>query len=94
MIIDSRHVYLGPFDSPESREKYQEIVRNHLAERTKAELARTIEFTTAEILVRYIRFVESYYRKNDGPTGQVSIVKLSLRVLREKFGHLEARGGK
>ncbi len=95
VIIDGRHIYLGPFDSPESRGKYQEIVRKHLAERTKAELARTIEFATdvtvAEILVRYVRFVESYYLKHGEPTGQVSIIKLSLRVPREKFGHLEAR---
>jgi len=95
VIIDGRHVYLGPYDSPKSREKYPEIVRKHLADRTKAEIERSIEFATdvtvAEILVRYVRFVESYYQKRGAATGQVSIIKLSLRVLREKFGHLEAK---
>jgi integrase len=94
VIIDGCHVYLGPYDSPESRKKYQETVRKHLAERTKAEMERTIEFATdvtvSEILVRYIPHVESYYKKHGEPTGQVSIIRLSLRVLRGKFGHLEA----
>jgi hypothetical protein len=54
----------------------------------------TIEFATdvtvSKILVRYIPHVESYYKKHGEPTGQVSLIRLSLRVLREKFGHLEA----
>ena len=94
VIIDGRHVYLGPYDSPESRTKYQEIVRKHVADRTKVEMERKIAFATdvtvSEILVRYIPYVESYYRKHGEQTGQVSIIRLSLRVLREKFGHLEA----
>jgi hypothetical protein len=94
VIIDGRHVYLGQYDSPESRARYREIVRKHLAERTKAEMERSIQFATdvtvAEILVRYIPHVEKYYKKHGEPTGQVSIIRLSLRILREKFGHLEA----
>ena len=94
VIINGRHVYLGPYDSPESRKKYQEIVRKHLVERTNAEMERAVEFATdvtiSEIIVRYIPHVESYYRKHGKPTGQISIIRLSLRVLREKFGHLEA----
>jgi integrase len=95
VIIGGRHVYLGPYDSPESKAKYQEVVRKHLAERTKAELERSVAFATdvtvAEILVQYIAHVECYYRKHGEATNQVTIIKLSLRVLRQKFGDLEAK---
>lgn len=94
VILDGRHVYLGPYDSPESRAKYQEIVRRHLADRTKAELARSVEFhtdiTVAELVVRYLVHLESYYVKDGKRSSQVLLVKRAIRVLRERFGTLEA----
>lgn len=95
VIIDGRHIYLGPFGSPESREKYQAIIREHQAERARRELERSVgpvaDITVNEALVRYTQHFESYYRKHDRPTSQVLLIRLAIKVLRENFGDLEAR---
>jgi hypothetical protein len=84
--INGKDEYLGPHGSPESKPRYQEIVRKHLAERTKAEMERAVRFhtdiTIAELVPRYIAHVESYYVKRGRPTGQVPIIKLAMRTLR------------
>jgi len=30
VLIDGKHVYLGPYGSPESREKYARLIAEHL----------------------------------------------------------------
>ncbi len=93
--IDGRDHYLGSYDSPESKAEYERLVRRTMADRTRAVLERSVEratdITVSEIVVRYTAHVESYYVKNGRPTGQVTIIKLAIRVARQKFGHLEAR---
>src|SRR5262249_52678647 len=79
----------------ESKAEHERLVRKHLADSTKAEVERNVQFATdvtvAEILVRYLPHVESYYRKRGKTTNQVTIIKVALPVLREQFDDLEAR---
>jgi integrase len=93
--IDGRDHYLGTYGSEESKAEYDRLVRKHLADRTKAEIEADVQLhpdvTIAECLVRYYVHVEVYYRKDGAPTSQVLLIKRALRVLRERFGSLEAR---
>jgi hypothetical protein len=93
--INGRDVYLGVYDSPESRAKYQQIVRKHLAERTKVEMGRAVKLATdvtiAEVMVRYVAFAKNYYIKDNRATSQVLLIKRALKVVLERFGSLEAR---
>jgi hypothetical protein len=70
VIIDGRHIYLDPFGSPESREKYQTIIREHQAECARAELERSVgpiaDVTINDCLLPYHQHVGTYYRKNGG----------------------------
>ena len=85
VIIDGRHVYLGPFGSSATTK----------AERGRIELERSVgpvaDVTVIEGLIRYHAQVDADYRKHGRPTSQVLLVRLALRVVREKFGDLEAK---
>jgi hypothetical protein len=42
-------------------------------------------------MVGYVEHAESYYRKNGRPTSEVTLIKLSLRVRKQLYGHTPAR---
>jgi integrase len=93
--LADRDVYLGPFNSPESRERYDRFVAEWLANgrrppepltETPAELGLTID----ELIVRYMEFAGLHYRKNDTPTKELGNIKDSLRPLRQLYGSTPA----
>jgi integrase len=96
--LNGRDQYLGPYDSPESKARYQEIVRRHLADRAEKELKADLErgvrlhtgLTVAEVAERYLVHAQKKYVKNGRETNQVRIISLSLRVILDRFAHLEA----
>jgi integrase len=49
------------------------------------------ELTVAELILAYWRHVESYYVKDGVPTSQVHVVRMSLKPVKELFGHTWAR---
>jgi hypothetical protein len=95
VTIDGRDHYLGVYDSPASKARYQEIVRRHLADKIRDELAHDVTFTTDitinEAAVRYLAHAEQYYVKNGRVTNQHRMIRLALRVARHRYGDLEAR---
>ncbi len=69
VIIDGRHIYLGKYNSPESRQGCARIVAEMSAVSSPAE-STPIPLTTAlllvsEVLVKYLEFAEVYYGAND-----------------------------
>jgi hypothetical protein len=58
VAINGRDHYLGLYGSPESKARYDEIVRRHLADRLRDEVARSIPFATDitihEAALRYL----------------------------------------
>jgi integrase len=93
--LDGRDVYLGRFDSPESREKYRRVVAAWLANLPKTEADRPAvhaeDPTVAELLLAYLRFVDGYYLKDGAPTKEPVNIRLALRPLRRLYGHTPAR---
>ncbi|HEX2953090.1 MAG TPA: site-specific integrase [Bacillota bacterium] len=84
--LNGKRHYLGPYDSPESKASYQRL----LVEWTvgnRQPVASTNEITVVELIARYWRHVESYYRKPNGaPTSEVKNIQLTLRPLKELYG--------
>jgi hypothetical protein len=82
------------YGSPESKARYLEIVRRHLADKVRDELAHDVTFTTDitinEAAVRYLAHAEQYYVKNARVTNQHRMIRLALRVARHRYGDLEA----
>ena len=74
VTIRGRDLYLGEYDSPESREKYHRLIAEHLAARREPlpPVPADAPLTVTELVARYWRFVNSYYVKEGRPTKEVS----------------------
>jgi integrase len=89
-----RPVYLGRYDSPESKREYERV----LAElRVPGAAARRVTAappcpTVNELLLAWMQHAQRHYRRADGtPTGEVSEYRYTVRVVRELYGHTPGR---
>jgi integrase len=91
------YIYLGEYDSPESRAEYARIVQE-LSITPIFKSADQIavggsDMTINEVLLAYIKHAERHYRGPDGnPTREAQHVKLVCRYVRELYGHTPAKG--
>jgi integrase len=78
-----RDVLLGRYGSKASKEDYKRIVLDLEAnERRLPGAAPEADLTVEELVSRYLRHVEAYYRHDDGtPTGEVQAMRYALRPL-------------
>jgi hypothetical protein len=91
VIIAGKHIYLGAFGSPESREKYARLITQHFSSQS-AQIPASGETATApllsinELLLRYLQFAMQYYVQDGKPTGEVRNLKDAMRPLRALYG--------
>jgi integrase len=96
VILDGRHVYLGPFGSSESHERYARLIADYLRrepERRPALGGSTLPratLTISQLILGYWTFAKSYYVRDGRPTKELAGMKDSLRPLRELFGRTPA----
>src|SRR5262245_24574717 len=90
--IDGRDYYLGKHGSPESHTRYDQLIAEWYANaRTLPASAQSGGLSVAELLLRYWRWAEDYYRGEDGsPTRELENLKDALRPLRRLYGHTPA----
>jgi hypothetical protein len=77
VTLYGRDVYLGKYNSPESKAEYRRLIAELLANGGRSP-AQTPDFTLNEILLAYLRFADGYYRKNDKPTKEPALLRLSV----------------
>jgi integrase len=90
--VDGKTVYLGTFDSPESRQAYARLLAELAASPVRnIDSQQTPEgLTIVELCAAYLDFCEGYYVKHGQPTRHVDAVKLSIRAIRELYGFTPA----
>jgi hypothetical protein len=82
--IDGKDVYLGVYGSPESRDRYDEIITEWFANQGDISACT---LTVDDLCLMFLDFAEGYYRRKDGaPTGTVGNVRSALRYLVQLFG--------
>jgi integrase len=90
VIIDGRHVYLGPYGSEESKAEYDRLVRKLLTERTAAELEAKVQLSTdltvAELAAAYLNFARTYYVKHDRLTPEFDHIRSALQPVIQRHG--------
>ena len=95
VIIDCRHVYLGQYGSPESRETYARLIAERftpaIKDRVLADASGFPDLSINELLLRYVEFAERYYSKDGATTKEFVCMKEAMGPLRFLFGELPAR---
>jgi integrase len=89
--IDRRRVYLGRYNSAESREKYRRLVAELMSPSVvAAQVPTAAPLSVAKIILAYFRFVKTYYVKDGKLTNEVLCIRLALRRLRRLYGRTAA----
>lgn len=87
--INGRDHYLGPYGSPESREKYEELVAECFAHNGGTSRHN---LTVDDLAILFLKFAANYYRRENGdPTGEARNVRDALRPLIRLFGPTRVR---
>lgn len=90
VIVDGRHVYLGPYGSEESRRKYAQLITEPRADAQSltptSNDGRYPDLSINELLLQYLEFAESYYVKEGEPTRELENLKDAMRPLRTLYG--------
>lgn len=84
---------LGPYGSRDSKSEYARLLSEFQAGGgSMPDKAGPLgDLTINELLVRYLRHCDGYYRNADGtPTGQAAGVRFALRHLMTMYGHTQA----
>ncbi len=81
--FNGRDVYLGPHGSPESVEKYDQLVARWLAGGRQLKQDPVV----GELILKYWQHCQQYHVKEGLPTREQQNVKIALRYLRESFVH-------
>lgn len=86
--INGKDFYLGEYDSPASKARYEEL----LAEWFSGGDASTFTITVDELCLRFMAFAAGYYRTPDGePSSEITCLRYALRPLVKLFGPTLAR---
>jgi hypothetical protein len=80
--IDGKDHYLGPYGSPESRERYDDLIAEWFAKGDVSNYKLTVD----DLSILFAEHAESYYRKDGEPTSEVCSIRHALRPLVAIFG--------
>jgi hypothetical protein len=102
VVLDGRSIYLGRWNSPQSRDKYQSVLAQWLASPLSSLPAGSsfdsdggqpespgisASLRVADLMLAFIDHAKRHYRHPDGrPTGELDNFKDALRPLRKMFG--------
>jgi hypothetical protein len=91
VVIHGKQIYLGKYDSPESRKQYAELITEHLnntisGQTTPIQQGTVPNLSINELLVRYLRFANGYYTRDGVPTEEVRNLKDAMVPLRALYG--------
>ncbi len=90
VTLNGRDIYLGPFQSEQSKDAYDRLISEWLANNRRvctepsigwSNGARGDEFTVNELFLAYWNFVQGYYVKNGQPSGEVEPIRQAMNPL-------------
>ncbi|MBY0231627.1 MAG: hypothetical protein K2W96_20270 [Gemmataceae bacterium] len=98
VVLSGRSVYLGHWNSPESRAEYERVVAEWLANGRRPvqavadEAGKDDDLTVNEMILAFWDHATTHYRHADGSaTGEQANLKHALRPLRRLCGHTVAK---
>jgi integrase len=90
--LNGKDHYLGQYGSAAASQKYEQLIAEWLAGGRQPFDAVDTEPTLNDVILAYWRRCKEYYRDRHGrPTGELELVKLACRPLKELYGRTPAR---
>jgi integrase len=87
-IINGITHYLGEFDTPASRARYDQLIAEWLASGRSRLFGRTADTTMATLMVAYIRHCDNHYPKSRGSESE--LIRYALRPVAKLYADLPA----
>ncbi|MFN6129996.1 MAG: hypothetical protein ACK494_14025, partial [Planctomycetota bacterium] len=84
VTIHGRDLYLGKWNSAESKDEYDRLIAEFLANGRR--LQTEADSTVVEVLNAYRKFAENYYRKDGRVTSEYGCIVEALKIVRELYG--------
>ena len=92
VTLSDHDFYLGRWNSKVSRAEYDRLVGEWLANgRRLPEETDKFKMLVNELILRYWKFCQTYYRKDGKPTSEQSAVRLTMKGVRRLYGRQLAR---
>ena len=95
--VEGRDIYLGPYNSPESRQRYAEILAQLTAGKavsvpavSRGAAAADPGVTVNELVAAFLQHADGHYVKDGKQTSEVHCLKSAVRPLVEMFGFTPA----
>ncbi|MDA1013978.1 MAG: site-specific integrase [Planctomycetota bacterium] len=86
--INGKDHYLGEYGSPESRERYDDLITEWFSKNGEtAQYALCVD----DLALLFMEHANQHYRKNGKPTSEISCIKTALRYLVAKSGRSRVR---
>jgi integrase len=90
--INGHRIYLGTYNSPESKEKYRQYVARLFAPGATFEECHSDDLLLINSLIlQYYRYAQTYYVKNGEQTDEVYGIRAALSRLRNLYGRAPAK---
>ncbi len=87
VVVAGKTHYLGPYNSLESRERYERVLGEYAAHgRFFASEQDDTGLAVDDLIAGYWSHAEVYYRKDGKPTSELSILKQACRYLHRVYG--------
>jgi integrase len=90
VTLGHRVVYLGKHGTADSRREYKRLTGEWMASAGNMPSPQN-DTTVAELCAGYLKYAQSYYRKDGKPTGSMTRVKIVLRLLNSLYGRTFAK---
>ncbi len=88
-IIHGRHIYLGKYNSPESRKKYARLLAELSQPSSTADDsgAGTSLMLVSELLVKYLEYAEDYYTAEDKGNKEFPCMIAAVKPVNQLYGN-------
>ncbi|MCH8252709.1 MAG: recombinase XerD, partial [Planctomycetes bacterium] len=87
--LDGERHYLGPYDSPESREAYHRLLAEWSANGQQTP-SKADDVRVVEVCAKFWDHADVYYRRPDGTPTILERVKITMKPMRELYGRTRA----
>lgn len=101
VLLNGKHVYLGPYGSDESKQRYARLLAERFLDPSRngggdgqdeegSCGAPPDDLTIEELIARYVLYTESYYVKDGRPARETLNIRLALRPVRALYADTAA----